>query len=235
MSLTFRAEGGPWFGEPGTEVLDHHLRLEMDRGVLSRRSRLRDADGRVVVVTQRRFVSMRDPHLAGLETTLVAENWSGRLEVRSGVDGRVRNDGVARYAELSSQHLVPLCGDQSSDEVVCLQMETSQSHIRLALAARTRVFMGGLLLRVEPRAVIEPGFVALDLAVDVREGHEVVVEKVAALFTSRDAGISEPGEEACDWADERGRDVRGAARAARGELAPASGVGSGSSSAPTAV
>ena len=44
----------------------------MLRGVLTRRSRLRDSEDRVVQVTQRRFVSMRHPHLAALETTLVA-------------------------------------------------------------------------------------------------------------------------------------------------------------------
>ena len=40
---------------------------------------------------------MADPHLAGLETTVVPENWSGRLEVRSALDGRVTNAGVERY------------------------------------------------------------------------------------------------------------------------------------------
>ena len=37
---------------------------------------------------------MDDARVAGLETTIVAEDWSGRLEVRSGIDGRVVNGGV---------------------------------------------------------------------------------------------------------------------------------------------
>ena len=86
-------------------MLDHHVQLDMLRGTLTRRSRLRDPDGRIVAVTQRRFVSMRDAHLAGLETTLVAENWSGRLCVRSGLDGTVANSGVARYDGLPDRHL----------------------------------------------------------------------------------------------------------------------------------
>jgi trehalose/maltose hydrolase-like predicted phosphorylase len=40
-------------------------------------------------VVQRRFVSMKDEHLSHLETTFRAENWTGRLEVRSGIDSRV--------------------------------------------------------------------------------------------------------------------------------------------------
>ena len=197
LPVTFRAEGGPWFGASGTEVLAHRLELDMRRGVLTRQSRLRDSNGRAVRITQRRFVSMRDAHLAGLETTVVAEGWSGRLEVRSALDGTVRNRGVARYASLPDQHLVPLGTDQENDEVVCLHVETSQSHVRLAEAARTRLFRDGHRLELTPELVEAESYVALQFEVDVEDGDEVTVEKVVSLYTSRDDAVSEPGEEAC--------------------------------------
>ena len=197
LPVTFRVEGGPWFGAPGTEVLAHRLELDMLRGVLTRQSRLRDPEGHTVRVTQRRFVSMRDAHLAGLETTLVAEGWSGRLEVRSALDGNVRNSGVARYASLPDQHLSPLGTDQESDEVVCLHMETNQSHVRIAQAARTRLYRDGHRIEVTPELVESESYVALQFAVDADDGAEILVEKLASLYTSRDAGVSEPGEEAC--------------------------------------
>ena len=34
---------------------------------------------------------------------------------------------------------------------------------------------------------------------DVQAGEELVVEKIVSLFTSRDTGVTEPGEDACDW------------------------------------
>ena len=43
---------------------------------------------------------MADPDGAGIEWTLTADNWSGRVEVISAIDGRVTNRGVARYLEL---------------------------------------------------------------------------------------------------------------------------------------
>ena len=52
------------------------------------------AEGFVSTLVQRRFVSMDDARVAGLETAIVAEDWSGRLEVRAGIDGRVVNGGV---------------------------------------------------------------------------------------------------------------------------------------------
>ena len=54
---------------------------------------------------QRRFVHMRDKHLAGQELVLVPENWSGRVHVRSALDGRVVNGGVPRYRQLNCKHL----------------------------------------------------------------------------------------------------------------------------------
>jgi len=199
LPLTFRAHGGAWFGDASTDIVSHHLELDLFRGLLTRRTRFRDQAGRILSVTQRRFVSMRDQHFAALETTLVPENWSGLLEVRSALDGTVRNAGVARYENLDNVHLVPLCSDQENEEVVCLHVETSQSHVRIAEAARTRLFRSGCRLELKPELVERPGYVALEFVLDVQAGEEVVVEKIVSLFTSRDSGINEPGEEACDW------------------------------------
>ena len=199
LPVKVRAEGGSWFDDANTEVISHQLELDLYRGVLTRCTRFRDHSGRILSVTQRRFVSTRDPHFAALETTLVAENWSGRLEVTSVLDGTVRNAGVARYETLENLHLVPLRTDRVNHEVVSLEVETSQSHVRIAEAARTRLFRDGRRLEPEPELVERPGHVAVEFVVDVQAGEELVVEKIVSLFTSRDTGVTEPGEEACDW------------------------------------
>ncbi|HYT25129.1 MAG TPA: glycoside hydrolase family 65 protein, partial [Actinomycetota bacterium] len=105
LPLEFRAAGGPWFAVFEADLLGHRHELDLRAGLLLRELRWRDGRGRVTRCTQRRFVHMADPHLAGLETTFVAENWSGTLEVRSGLDGRVVNAGVARYRDLANRHL----------------------------------------------------------------------------------------------------------------------------------
>jgi trehalose/maltose hydrolase-like predicted phosphorylase len=196
LPLTFRPEGGQWLNLDELEVLDYRQELDLRRGMLLRVLRTRDNQARVTRVTQRRFVSMADPHLAGLETTLVPENWSGGLEVRSALDGRVTNAGVERYRGLDGRHLVPVEVGQAGDEVVWLQVETRSSRVRIALAARTRAGRDGQAVTVERRTAQEPGFAAHDLTVEVREGEPVTVEKVVALFTSRDRGIAEAGDAA---------------------------------------
>ena len=48
---------------------------------------------------------MHLPHVGALETTIVAEDWSGTIEIRSTLDGNVTNSLVERYRDLASEHL----------------------------------------------------------------------------------------------------------------------------------
>jgi trehalose 6-phosphate phosphatase len=196
LPLTFRAEAGPWLGQAGVEVLDEWRGLDLRRGVLTRRLRVRDSEGRVTAVTQRRFVHLRHEHVCGLQTTLAAENWSGTLTVRSELDAAVANAGVARYRGLSGRHLVPRCAEPVGAEAVRCVVETNQSHVRVAQAARTRLFRAGRAVDVTREVVREPGRIGHELRVGVAAGEQVTVEKLVTIFTSRDAASSDPGAEA---------------------------------------
>jgi trehalose/maltose hydrolase-like predicted phosphorylase len=199
LCLSVRPEGGEWLGEEGNEILSHHQELDMYRGLLVRRTRWRDREGRISRLTQRRLVSMRDPHIAALETTVVAENWAGCLEVRSALDGTVANSGVARYRALGSVHLVPL-EEGAEGNLLWLEVQTTQSQIRLATAARTRLSYQGQRLEPDATNRRDRGYVEQRFVVNVGDGEELIIEKVAALFTSRDMAISEPLGQARQWA-----------------------------------
>ncbi|HEY8557421.1 MAG TPA: glycoside hydrolase family 65 protein, partial [Actinomycetes bacterium] len=191
LPLRFRIADGSWFDVRQADVLDHRLELDMRHGMLIRRLTWRDPEGRRTGVVQRRLVSMKDEHLAALETTFTAENWSGTLQVRSGLDGRVMNMGVKRYRDLNSRHLEVLGQGEVDDDTVDLQVETTQSRVRVALAARTRLLRDGRVAEADRRLVEEPGFVAHELTVQLEQDRPATVEKVVALYTSRDRAVSE--------------------------------------------
>ncbi|MFL6046502.1 MAG: HAD-IA family hydrolase [Propionibacteriaceae bacterium] len=194
LPLEFRIAGGPWFDIQQPGVHDHHLELDMKHATLIRRFTWQDPRGRRTKIVQRRFVSREDEHLAGLQTEFIAENWSNSIQVRSGLDGRIVNAGVKRYRDLNGQHLTTLDQTEVDKETIDLQVETNQSHVRVALAARTRLQEGDI---VEVRSLVqEPGFIAHDVTFDVQQGQPVTVEKIIALYTSRDPAISESGQDA---------------------------------------
>ncbi|GAA4464117.1 glycoside hydrolase family 65 protein [Phytohabitans houttuyneae] len=201
LPLTFAAVGGEWCAD--AEGLDQWLELDLRRGVLTRRWRVRDAAGRTTTVTQRRFVHMRHEHLCGLQTTFTPENWSGRLRVRSSLDITARNLGVVRYRGLADAHLRSLSAEPVDAQRLLVVVATTQSHIRMAEALRTSVLRSGAQLDVPREVVREAGRLGHELIVDVTAGEPVTVEKLVAVYTSRDRAISDPATAALDrlaWA-----------------------------------
>ncbi len=191
LPLRFRLAGRPWFEIADADVLEDQLELNLRTGVLARTLRWQDPDGRRTSMVQRRIVSIKDPHLAALETVFTAENWSGTMEVWSGLDGQITNSGVKRYRDLDGRHLTVLRAGEASQETVELQAETTQSHVRIGLAARTRVRVEGRPAAPERRVITEPDFIAHSLALRLDPHIPVTVEKICGLYTSRDRAISE--------------------------------------------
>ncbi len=185
--------GGEWLTMQGVELLDYRQSLGLRRGMLERTFRWRDRAGRVTRLAERRLVHMSSPHIAAIEVSLTAENWSGDLEVRSALDGRVENAGVARYRALNGRHLEPLVSESFRADAMYLKTRTTQSRLEVALTARTRVFRGAERLELSPEVHDEDGYVAQRFTLGVAEGETVRVEKVVALYTSRAHAISECG------------------------------------------
>ena len=146
-------------------------------------------------MTWRRLVSLDRPHLAAIQMTLRPVNWSGRISVCSALDGRVVNWGVKRYRELEHRHLIPLETGAHGD-LLHLVVQTNQSRIAVGQAARTRVFCSGDGQDVERRSVEEDGYVADHLTFEVEQGRAVAVEKIVALYISKDRASIEPGLDA---------------------------------------
>ncbi|HEY5836336.1 glycoside hydrolase family 65 protein [Streptomyces sp.] len=189
LPMRFRARGGSWFTPDDSTVLAYEQVLDLRRGVLARRMRLRDAAGRQVTVEESRLVHMADPHLAGHRVRITAQGWAGELEVESGVDGNVRNEGVERYRDLDGRHLTDFRTGVTGTDTMWLSCRTSASDVRIALAARTRVTFGP-----PGSTALTPGerAAAHRMTLRIAPGRPITVEKTVALHTSRDPAISDP-------------------------------------------
>jgi alpha,alpha-trehalase len=199
LLFQFRVADSQWFDLAGPTIEDYRQELDLRRGVLLRSCAFEDQEGRRTRLTQRRFVHMANRHVAGLQTTFRAENWTGRFEVRSAIDGLVTNAGVARYRSLESRHLEPVSTGFPDPESMLLQVRTTQSRVEVAIAARTRVLRDGETVDVDRHDVEESGFVAQHLVFELSEGVATTIDKMVTLFTSRDHAISEAGHEARIW------------------------------------
>jgi trehalose/maltose hydrolase-like predicted phosphorylase/beta-phosphoglucomutase-like phosphatase (HAD superfamily) len=179
------------------ELLSYRHCYDVRHAVLTRELRFRDRAGRETSLRSRRFASMGRMHLAALEWELVAENWSGQVTLISALDGRVLNRGVARYQQLWGRHLDPQGPRIQANDVIALKVRTRQSRIEIAQAARTRAYRGDEELPAVRHTDQMEDYIQQALGFDVRQGEPVRVEKMVALYTSRDRGISEPLLNAC--------------------------------------
>jgi alpha,alpha-trehalase len=204
LPVSFRIADDDWFDLRQVELLDYRLELDLQQGILQRSIRFSDTRQRRTSVVSRRLVSMANPHLAALETIWRPENWSGPIEIRSALDGRVTNDGVHRYRQLHSRHLTTLEAKALHNDTLFLKVETLQSELRVAQTARTRLFANDQRLDVAPEIDAEPDFIAQRFTPHAAAGQELRLEKIVALYTSRDHAISECGLSAQNAAAQAG-------------------------------
>jgi alpha,alpha-trehalase len=195
LPLTFRINGGPWFDIDTAELLSYLQTLDLRRVVLTREFRFRDPAGHTTAVMQRRFVSMHLPHVAALQTTVKAEDWSGTIEFRSAIHGDVENGLVERYRELSCKHLTVTQLRELSNDSVLLEVATVESRIPVAVAARATVWRGDAPTQADYRLVKDAARVGHDIEVSISTGQSVTLEKVVTMVTGRDAAVSEPADE----------------------------------------
>jgi alpha,alpha-trehalase len=191
LCLTWRHDDGDWIDFSKIEILSYRRQLNLKEGVLERSYSVRDAAGRTTSVRSRRLVHMRSPHLAAIQYNITAEDWSGTIHVRSLLDGTVKNTGVERYRQLNPNHLTIINKGTVAPEGVYLLVKTSQSRLEVAEAARTRVFNPDPEAHVHVRTVVEDAEVGQSFTTSLGEGQTITAEKIVALHTSRDRGITE--------------------------------------------
>jgi len=196
LPLSFRPEKGDWLNLDEIKISHYQQRLLLKEGILQRDFTVEDVQGRTTQVRTQRLVHLQHEHTAALQWKLTPLNWSGKLFVRTALDGGVINNGVARYRDLSSQHLQILDKGIFKEEGIFLKVQTTQSEIVMAQAAVTEVYFEGSPAPLVRHNAEEEQAIAQELVLEVQPHQEIEIVKTVALYTSRDMAISDPVQEA---------------------------------------
>lgn len=192
LPMTFRINDGPTFHIDQVELLEFQNELNIHSGILSRKMKFRDPQGNETSLVTRRFVSMQNQHIAGIEWTLIPESWSGKITLQSGINGDIHNNNVARYRDLNSDHIHVLATHIHADNIISLRAETTQSHIDMAIAARTEVFINEVKQEVKSSVDDKENQITNVLEFKIKKLQPVRIEKVVTIYSSKDVAISEP-------------------------------------------
>ena len=94
---------------------------------------------------------------------------------------------------------------KSRSNPVLVTVQTTQSRIPVAMAARSTVWRDETPVPATYRLIDEQAEIGHDIAVELSAGESVTVEKIVTVFTGRDVAMSEPAAEAERWLSRLGR------------------------------
>jgi trehalose/maltose hydrolase-like predicted phosphorylase len=192
LCLDFRHPGEDWFDLKNVKIISYSQKLNILFGELNRTIHFEDSKGRNTEINIFRFVSMDNPHVAGIRWSITPLNWDSKIEVRSWIDGSVRNLGVSRYKSLSNKHLKVINKDWFGDDFFYLESMTGFSQIRMNQTIRTEVFDGETKIKTNNRQWSKDECIGIDFELDLKNKKELVVEKIMTIFTSKDHASSQP-------------------------------------------
>ena len=157
------------------ELLSFNRTLNLKNATLKRDLRWRSPSGQITHLVFERFASLADEHLCAVRATITPENYSGRVEVRSGINGEMDN--------LSFKHWDWI--DQGSrGQEAWLRCQTRATKIELAVAVNLSMTVADQRSRVTRWDVHNhPTLVAFT---DVKPGETATAVKWITQYTSRD-------------------------------------------------
>jgi len=196
LFLTFRIGESEWLDLNKLEVLKYTVRLNLKDGMLERSMRFRDSQKRETTISSSRFISMHDIHLAGIEWTIIPENWEGKVTIRSGIDGNVKNQGVKRYSKLNGNHVNIIATGTINAATIFLESRTKQSGITMVQAGLTRIYNNDNEIQGLRKTSKTRKSVWQDIQTECERHVPLRVKKLVSVFTSKDFAIADPLTEA---------------------------------------
>jgi trehalose/maltose hydrolase-like predicted phosphorylase len=190
-TLNFKLNDGKWFNLNDAEIKKFSQSLHLKEGHLSRTIHA-SFENKEIEIKFKRFVSMDNPHLAGIEFSIKPLYWSGEVLVKSAIDGSVTNNGVERYRKLNGKHFDVFERGLATEDSLYLCARTIQSAITMSILARTRGFEHSVPLAIERVTESHDDHVLQLLKFNVRSHRTYTIEKIVTIYTSQDFAISNP-------------------------------------------
>lgn len=190
LKIQFRINGGEWFDGNNQKIKSIHRRIHFDKGLLERKMVVEDAQGRLTSIRSLRFVSMDSVQLAALSYELIPLNYNANIEIKSGIDGAIINEGVERYKSLNQKHINVL-NTGIENESLYLLAETTQSRYNIGLAAQHQIISEGSAAKLETINEINKKNVFQLFSAHLESGKKITLEKTVSICSDKEDFIED--------------------------------------------
>jgi kojibiose phosphorylase len=172
-ALEIRVNGQRFDMQPGN-FQDYARYLDLRTGILHRRLVWSPDPDCQVEIAFERFASLADEHLLALRVRISPLAGSAEVSVRALLDSHVENQGILHWEQQSQA-----CGPGFA------HLEAKTRHTGKTLAMSTR--LSSQLAMTRSEGLDCPGCPGVALEAQVDRGETLSVEKITAIFSSRDS------------------------------------------------
>ena len=193
LPIKFKIGNGQWFEfspEPSFKLESISRDLNFKTGELKRDITIVDKKGRRTKVEYSLFAGMHYHHIAGIKYEITPLNYSGKVTVRSELNGNHINAGVERYKSLNQNHLYHI-SENTAGNRCSIEVATTHSNITIALGAK-HILNGSEDLDDLVDCKCSKGKACQDYTVDAGEGKSIKFEKLVSIYTSQDYKVITP-------------------------------------------
>ena len=162
------------------KVVDQFYReLDMKGGLLTRSFVATLASGKQIEVRAQRFVSIVDDEIGAIEYAVRALNFDGIITLKPYLDFDVENED-SNYDEKFWDNL----GEGVQSGISYVSAKTKKTGFEAAVAMRNTLTVNGEAVAWEANAEVVPMQVSEHMAVAVKAGDKIVLNKYAAVLSS---------------------------------------------------
>ncbi|GAI20636.1 unnamed protein product, partial [marine sediment metagenome] len=130
-----------------------------------------------------RFISLKNLHFAALKVKIIPLNYSGAIEICSGINGQTTNGGVQHFKEGRLRF--------SSEGIISMTSRTQESDIGLVIATKHRFYLNGKIVEVKEGVGSQRRKIFLSSRYKIKQNEELSLVKMVAIYSTRDPDFKE--------------------------------------------
>ncbi|MBU4562795.1 glycoside hydrolase family 65 protein, partial [bacterium] len=134
-------------------------------------------------LTFERFVSLDNIHFAALKVKIIPLNYSGAIEIWSGINGQTTNSGVQHFKEGRLRF--------SYEGIISMTSRAQESNIGVAIAAKHLFSLNGKILKVKEEVGSKRRKIFLSSRYKIKQNEELSFVKMVTVYTTRDVDFKE--------------------------------------------